>query len=120
MTPEQTPAGPYVFLSYASADRERALRIADLLEKQGVSVWLDRKGIGGGASWSGEIVRGIKGCAALVVACSPAAAESPNVAQEIQLAWESRRPILPLLLGTTHFPDAMEYALAGRQWIEVL
>ena len=34
--------GPYAFVSYASAERERALRIADLLEGQGVPVWIDR------------------------------------------------------------------------------
>ena len=33
----------YIFLSYASADRERALQIADLLEGRGISVW--RSGI---------------------------------------------------------------------------
>ena len=43
--------GPYVFLSYASADRERALHLADLLEARGVSVWIDRKSIAGGTSW---------------------------------------------------------------------
>ncbi len=89
---------PYVFLSYASSDRERALGIADLLEAQGVTVWLDRRSIAGGSSWSAEIVRGIRGCTALVVLCSPASMASENVQQEIQLAWESKRRILPLLL----------------------
>ena len=46
--PSDLPA-PYVFLSYASADRERALRIADLLEGQGVRVWIDRHSIEGGS-----------------------------------------------------------------------
>jgi predicted ATPase len=110
---------PYVFLSYASTDRERALHVADLLEANGVSVWIDRKNITGGASWSGEIVHGIRDCAALVVAGSVAAMASPNVHQEIQLAWETRRPILPLLLEPVSLPDAVQYVLAGRQWIEV-
>ncbi len=39
------PAAPYVFLSYASADRERALSIADALEQAGVRVWVDRRSI---------------------------------------------------------------------------
>src|SRR5438445_8893812 len=93
-----TPGSPYVFLSYSSIDRERALHIADLLEANGISVWIDRKSIAGGMSWSAEIVRGIRECAALVVACSGASMASPNVQQELQLAWETRRPILPLLL----------------------
>jgi non-specific serine/threonine protein kinase len=112
--------GAYVFLSYASADRERASHIADLLETQGISVWLDRRSIAGGTSWSTEIVRGIRGCAVFALACSPASVASPNVQQETQLAWESRRPILPLLLERAELPEAIVYALAGRQWIEVL
>ena len=46
--------------------------------------------------------------------------DSPNVQQEVQLAWEARRPILPLLLEAVHPPEAIRYAVAGRQWIEIL
>ena len=89
--PQRTDS--YVFLSYASADRVRALRIADLLEGQGIRVWLDRHSIEGGASWSAEIVRGIKGCLALIVLCSPASMASPNVQRELNLAVEENRSI---------------------------
>src|SRR5205814_3017195 len=120
MSPEQARSSPYVFISYSSADRESALRIADLLEVRGVSVWIDRKSIAGGTSWSKEIVRGIRGSAVLLVLSSAASLGSRNVQQEIQVAWEHDRPILPLTLESTTIPDDVEYALAGRQWIEVL
>ena len=84
-------AAPYIFISYASADRDRAIEVANALERAGVAVWLDRRSIAGGTSWSAEIVAGIKGCAALVLLCSPAAMQSPNVGQEVQpraQAWE--------------------------------
>jgi predicted ATPase len=113
-------APSYVFLSYASADRERAFRVADLLEASGISVWLDRKSIAAGSSWSAEIVRGIKGCQALLVLVSVTAMASANVQQEVQLAWESHRPILPLLQERVVLPASVEYALAGRQWVELL
>jgi predicted ATPase len=111
---------PYVFLSYASADRERALHIAELLEAQGISIWIDRKSIAGGTSWSAEIVSGIESSSALVILCTVGAMTSPNVQQEVQLAWEGRKPILPLLLEKVQLPNVLRYALAGRQWIEVL
>src|SRR5207302_478766 len=72
-------ARPYVLLSCTSADRKKALQVADLLEASGISVWLDRKSIAGGTSWSGEIVERIKGCVALVLLVSQAAVTSPNV-----------------------------------------
>jgi predicted ATPase len=118
-TPENS-ARSYVFLSYASGDRERALYVADVLEARGIPVWIDRKSIAGGSSWSAEIVEGLKGSAALVILCSAASMRSRNVQQEIQLAWEHDRKILPLLLEPVTLPSSIEYALAGRQWIEVL
>ncbi len=120
MSDTSRDSAPYIFLSYASSDRARALHLADLLEASRVAVWIDRKSIAGGTSWSAEIVRGIEQCAALIVLLSEAAVASPNVQQEIQLAWESRKPILPVLLANVQLPQAMRYALAGRQWIEAL
>src|SRR5690348_183665 len=43
-------AAPYVFVSYASADRERMLPVVEALERAKVPVWIDRKGIHGGAA----------------------------------------------------------------------
>ncbi|MHB8574701.1 MAG: toll/interleukin-1 receptor domain-containing protein [Dehalococcoidia bacterium] len=60
---------PYVFLSYASGDRPRALELADRLEARDVRVWIDRTSIAGGSSWTAEIVRGVHHCAALLVLC---------------------------------------------------
>jgi predicted ATPase len=113
-------AGPYVFLSYASADRDRAAGIADALQAAGVNVWLDRESIAGGSSWGSEIVEGIKGCAALLICCTETAMQSRNVKQEIQLAWRYERAYLPLLLEAVQFPEQVQYFLEGWQWVEVL
>src|SRR5207248_1387555 len=45
---------------------------------------------------------------------------SPNVQQEVQLAWEEQRPILPVLLEQVTIPRELRYPLAGRQWVELL
>lgn len=126
MTPETTGASassggtpPHVFISYASADRERVLPIADVLEARGVPVWVDRKSIAGGQSWTTEIVRGVKSCGVLIVACTVQSVASRNVRQEVQLAWESDRPILPVLLEKVTLPEELQYATAGRQWVDI-
>jgi hypothetical protein len=108
----------HLFLSYAAADRERALAVADALEAAGVSVWIDRRGISAGTTWAGEIVAAVRRCRALVVLCSGAAMRSRNVGQELQLAWDNDRPILPVILEPVEFPDAISYFLQGRQWID--
>jgi len=109
---------PYVFLSYASADRDQALFIAAALESAGIPVWIDRTGISGGLSWAEEIAGAVRGCALLAVLCSAASMDSRNVRKELQLAWDADRPILPVLLEHVKFPAAIAYFLNGRQWIE--
>lgn len=108
-----------VFLSYASADRQRALAVADALEAAGVRVWIDRRGIAGGTLWIEEIARAVREAPALLVLCSAASVNSRNVRQELQLAWDQEKPILPLLLEPVEFPDGVAYVLHGRQWIDL-
>jgi predicted ATPase len=111
---------PYVFISYASPDRGLALAIADALEAAGIRAWLDRRSLIGGMSWDAAIVRAIKDCTVFAVLCTPAGVASPNVMQELRLAWEEQRPTLPLRLAAVAFPDEMRYILAGRQWVEAV
>ncbi len=110
----------YAFMSYASADRERVEPIIDLLAQAGINVWMDRHDIRGGTNWAAEIVQSIRGCSALLVACSSAAFESRNVRQEIQVAGKYNRPYIPLILERTEFPDEVEYQLEGWQWVDIL
>src|SRR6478735_2083091 len=109
---------PHLFLSYASEDRAIALSVADALGAAGMPVWIDRRGLSGGDLWATSITSAIRSCLAVVVLCSPASAASRNVRQELQLAWDLDRPILPVMLEPVAFSDAMAYFLQGRQWID--
>src|SRR5205809_757826 len=104
MAEQQSPS-PYVFISYTSSDRAQALALADQLEAVGIPVWLDRRSLVGGASWDASIAQAIKHCTVFLLLASPRAVTSPNVKQELRLAWEEQRPALPLLLAPVSFPD---------------
>jgi len=114
-----------VFISYSSRDRDNVLSIRDLLEVAGVSTWLDSTFIDGGDNYGPAIVDGIRNCLVFLLCCSASSMRSRNVRQEITLAWDLDRPILPLLiddtvLKTSGFPDQVRYWLTGHQWIEAL
>jgi tetratricopeptide (TPR) repeat protein len=111
---------PYVFVSYASADREQVTAIVDALYSAGIRAWLDQRAIDAGANWGQEIAEAIEGCSAFVLMSSVAALASRNVRQEIAIAWKYGRPYLPLLLDSTPFPKEIEYWLETAQWVEVL
>jgi TolB-like protein len=57
----QTPR-PSVFLSYASADRQAARLLRDVLPSYGLDVWYDESEIGGGEAWDQKIRRQIREC----------------------------------------------------------
>ncbi len=117
---QHRPDAPYLFISYASADRERVLALVDAFTRAGIGVWIDRDGIHGGANYGREIAEAIKGAAALVLMASSMSLASRNVKQEIALAWEYERAYLPLLLEPVAIPDDVKYWLTAAQWIEVL
>ncbi len=111
---------PYVFVSYASADRERIMPLVGAMERAGVAVWIDREGIHGGANYAAEIDDAIERCAAFVLMASAAALASRNVKQELALGWRYERPYLPLLLEAVAIPKEVRYWLEASQWTEVL
>jgi hypothetical protein len=49
---------------------------------------------------------------------SPDSAASPNVRKEVDLAQRYQKSIIPLIWRPVEIPVAMEYQLAGIQWIE--
>jgi len=110
----------YAFISYASVDRERVEPIVQALAAAGINVWMDRNDLRAGSNWAAEIVQSLRGCSALLVACSPAAFESRNVRQEIQVAGKYNRPYIPLILEPAKFPDEIEYQLEGWQWVDIV
>ncbi|MGA7672803.1 MAG: AAA family ATPase, partial [Nitrolancea sp.] len=114
------PEPPYVFISYASADRERVLAVVDRLEVAGVKTWIDRDGIHGGENYGQIITAAIKDAALMVVMASDAALVSRNVRQELALGWRFEKTYLPLLLDPVTVPDEVAYWLEAAQWIEVL
>jgi len=106
-----------LFLSYASADRDRALAIAGALDAEGLAVWIDQQQIAGGTAWAAGIAGAIRDCRTLLVLCTPASMHSRNVRQELQLAWDFDKSIIPLVDDVQDFPQEIAYFLHGRQWI---
>jgi len=96
-----------IFLSYASADRERARLIASVLESQGWSVWWDRT-IPPGATFDAVIEQALDSARCVVVLWSKTSAASDWVKTEAAEA--ARRKIL-----VPAFIDAVKIPLEFRR-----
>jgi serine/threonine-protein kinase len=108
------------FISYAHAEaEERALAawLRDGLIGTGHEVFIDTD-IPLGARWAEEIERRIEGCDLFIVLLSANSAKSEMVSEEVRLAREHERRILPLRIKFTGYPGyQLNAILQPLQWI---
>src|SRR5207248_2657405 len=88
-----------VFISYAQdEDGLAALQVTDALQSAGASIWIAGDSSRGGQNYGPEVVAAINTCKVVVVLTSKSSLRSKHVTTEIQLAFETDRPLLPLRL----------------------
>ncbi len=95
------------FLSYARLDEGRALRIADELIGAGVSVWVDQYDIRPSQHWDRAVETAVRGCHGMIVILSPRSVDSPNVADEVSVAIDGGKNIIPILIEPCTLPLRM-------------
>jgi hypothetical protein len=92
------------FLSYSRADQATALRFADALIAAGVPLWVDQYEIQPSQHWDLAVESAVRRCGGLIVMLSPRSAASPNVADEISVAIDEKKAIIPILIETCLIP----------------
>jgi hypothetical protein len=92
------------FLSYSRSDEEFALRLAKDLQSRGVEMWVDRFSIRPSEHWDRAIERAIRGCRNVIAVLSPRSVASENVADEISLAIDAGKPIIPVVIEPCDLP----------------
>jgi hypothetical protein len=107
-----------IFISYSRKDKEFVDRLVHDVEAGGFDMWVDREDIRGGERWVGVIGRAIKECSSLLLVFSPNSSESRKVAQELCLADEYDKQIIPLMLQHYEASEDLKLLLTGRQWVD--
>src|SRR5688572_11796267 len=92
-----------IFISYASADRPTARRLADALEACGWSVWWDHSNLRGGEHFDRIIEEAISTARAAIVIWSPASTKSDWVRAEAAQAVEEKK-LVPLRIDMAVLP----------------
>ncbi len=92
MTPNNT-----LFISYAREDADFALRLAKDLRAAGVAIWIDQLDIPTGARWDRAVQTALENCARFLIILSPASTASENVQDELALALDENKIIVPVL-----------------------
>jgi hypothetical protein len=95
------------FLSYARADARIALKLADDLIAAGPSVWVDQYDIRPSQHWDRAVEDAVRGCEGMIVVLSPRSVASPNVADEVSVAIDSGKTVIPVLVEACTLPLRM-------------
>jgi hypothetical protein len=108
------PSDARVFISHSHADRGFAAELDLILRKHQAATFFDQAEIEAGDSLPDRLRQGIAWCNSLLLLWSASARQSRWVDQEWNLAYDSRKKIVPYLLDSSLLPDA----LGDRVYIE--
>jgi hypothetical protein len=95
------------FLSYARADSAIALKLADDLKAAGAAVWVDQYDIHPSQLWDRAVEDAVRGCEGMIVVLSPHSTASPNVADEVSVAIDAGKTVIPVLVERCTLPLRM-------------
>lgn len=102
-----------IFISYKSEDQAIAKPLADWLEAQGYSTWIDVNRLRGGDDWEQKIYTALRQCWALLLICTERTPESEWVRREFEIAHALQIYIVPLNMreGITlpHYVQDLQY-----------
>jgi hypothetical protein len=102
----------FVFMAYARKDRPFVDQLAQKLRAIDIPVWYDVN-IEGGRSFPKEIESRILNCSAMILIVTPEAHESSFIRDEIALANEHNKPIIPIQLRLVN----RWIEIASTQWL---
>jgi hypothetical protein len=107
---------PYLFTSYAHKNMSEAFSIIKRLNKTRYRIWYD-EGIEPGNEWPEVVGTAIVNCTQFLVFMSPHAADSRNVRNEINLAFNEHKEILVVFLQPTNLTEGMRLQIGTVQFI---
>lgn len=108
----------HIFISYSSKEAAVAAKVCDYLEAGGIRCWIAPRNIDAGGNYASQIVSAIKTCEILVVLASENTNASGHVSNEVSIAFDNRKVIIPFKLQDFNFTDEYLYFLGRKHWIE--
>jgi hypothetical protein len=111
----------HIFISHKRVDGgETADALVAALETEGRRCWVAPRDVKAG-TYQGQIVSAIEKCCGLVLLLTPGANESQDVLDEVQIAREERKLIVPVIVRETRPSNNLRYHMASLQrvpWTE--
>ncbi|MBR4586746.1 MAG: toll/interleukin-1 receptor domain-containing protein [Lachnospiraceae bacterium] len=109
-----------VFLSYSSKNKNVADAVVADFEQHGIRCWYAPRDIMPGQEWVSAIHDAIKRCRLFVLIYTDGSNESKQVANEVALAFNSGKTLIPFKLSNTAMSSELEYYLTRVHWLDAV
>ena len=106
------------FISYSSKEIVVADQVCEFLEEHGITCWIAPRDVNPGGNYATQIVNAIHDCEILVLLASEETNISNHVSNEVGLAFESNKVIIPFKIEDVNFTPEYRYFLGRKHWIE--
>jgi TIR domain len=109
-----------VFISHSAQNREVADAVCAALEKAAIRCWVAPRDVRPGRSFPGEITRAIQQSKVMLLIFSGHSNNSEQVLREVQLATDSRLPLVRFRIEDVALTDDLKYFLSTPHWLDAL
>src|SRR5947207_9455506 len=109
-----------VFISHSAQDKKVSETICAALEQGGIRCWIAPRDVRPGRSFPGEITRAIQQSKVFLLVFSGHSNNSEQVLREVQLATDSRLPIIRFRIEDVALTDDLRYFLSTPHWLDAL
>jgi len=107
-----------VFISYSRQDKEVVLPICQILQAKGITIWIDLNGKYHGKNFKEVIVDAIEKSSVVLFVSSEKSNVSHYVQQEVAIAVECGKNIIPIILDDTKFAKNIYFDLCNIDWFD--
>ena len=120
VTPDLPKKGLDVFISYSSLNKAQADAVVSDFENNGIRSWYAPRDIMPGQEWVTAIHEAINSCKLFVLIYTDSSNESKQVANEVALAFNSGKTLIPFKLSDTQMSSELEYYLTRVHWLDAV
>lgn len=107
-----------IYICYSRRDNEVATDICHFLDQQGLSYWIDRRGIESGDYYAQSVVKAIQASNLFLFIISENSSKSRSCINELDVALQFKKYIFPLRIDQASFSDELEFRIATLSWAD--
>lgn len=108
---------PYVFISYSHADAQKVYSILNVMSQSNLNYWYDKE-LKAGSEWTEVLGERILNSEKVMIMLSNNSILSKNVRNEITMALNHKKEIIPVFIEEVELSPGAELQLQGFHWLK--